>query len=78
MDGRNPTQIPIESNEFWWWADVPAEQLGCAGQKIMLTSLSELQKKDGRGVTWQVFEAEKKSRNGCSWNYNGIAEWELV
>ena len=75
VDGRKDDLVPLDSDGFWWWADIPARDLGAPGQKVSLYGLDTLNGQSARGVSKSEFLA-KKGRCGMSWV--GIAAWDLV
>jgi hypothetical protein len=75
VDGRREDLVPLDHDGFWWWADVPARELGAPGQKVSLFGLDTLDGRSARGVGKEEF-LRKKGRCGMSWV--GIAAWELV
>lgn len=74
-DGRKDDLVPLDSDGFWWWADIPARDLGAPGQTISLYGLDTLNGQSARGVSKAEF-LSKKGRCGMSWV--GIAAWDLV
>ncbi|KAF3767729.1 hypothetical protein M406DRAFT_97996 [Cryphonectria parasitica EP155] len=56
VDGRKKDQVPLDSDGFWWWCDIPARDLGSPGQKVQLYGLNVLNGKDAMGVTKQEFQ----------------------
>ncbi|TPX15016.1 uncharacterized protein E0L32_004846 [Thyridium curvatum] len=76
LDGRKEDLVPMEHDGgFWWWADIPARDLGAPGQTVSLYGLDTLDGRDARGVSKRLF-LQKKGTCGMSWV--GIAAWELV
>jgi hypothetical protein len=75
LDGRQETQIPMETDGFWWWVDVNARDLGAPGQDVSMLCLTKLGDGDGRGVTKEEF-LRSKGRVGMAWSY--VAKWELI
>ncbi len=67
LDGRKDDFVPLESDGFWWYIDIPARDLGAPGQKVQLLLLNTLGDKSGRGVTKEEF-LSKKGRSGMSWS----------
>jgi hypothetical protein len=63
------------SNEFWYWADVPAKDLGAPGQGINVFAVTSVNGKDARGMTRREYLGKKgKVRDGI-W---GVCAWDLV
>ncbi|KAI1805899.1 hypothetical protein F4811DRAFT_193143 [Daldinia bambusicola] len=77
LDGRKEDLVPLETDGFWWWVDIPARDLGAPGQSIFLYALTTLNQKDARGVTKEEYYRTKNS--GCySMNWAIFLKWELV
>ncbi|KAI0854354.1 hypothetical protein F5Y00DRAFT_5560 [Daldinia vernicosa] len=77
LDGRKEDLVPVETDGFWWWIDIPARDLGAPGQTIFLYALTTLNQKDARGVTKEEYYRTKNS--GCySMNWGVFMKWELV
>ncbi|KAI2781813.1 hypothetical protein F4815DRAFT_465822 [Daldinia loculata] len=77
LDGRKEDLVPVETDGFWWWIDIPARDLGAPGQTIFLYALTTLNQKDARGVTKEEYYRTKNS--GCySMNWGIYMKWELV
>ncbi|KAH8889668.1 hypothetical protein GQ53DRAFT_747882 [Thozetella sp. PMI_491] len=75
QNGRKDDYVPLDSDGFWWWVDIPARDLGAPGQTLSLYGLDTFEGKTGRGVSKQLF-MRKKGRVAMSWV--GVAAWELV
>jgi protein disulfide-isomerase-like protein len=75
VDGRKEDFVALESNEFWWWADIKARDLGAPGQTVSLYAVTSVNGKDVRGMTRREYLA-KKGR--CGMGFEGVAAWELV
>lgn len=73
--GRSEEFLPLDTDGYWWWIDVPACDLGTPGQKVAVYALNTLGDDPGRGVTKEEF-LRKKGKVGMSWS--GIAAWELA
>jgi hypothetical protein len=67
--------IPLDTDGFWFWVDVPARELGRPGQSISLFGLQTLGDGSARGVGKEEF-LNKKGSYAMSWI--GIAAWDLV
>ncbi|KAI5926642.1 hypothetical protein F4810DRAFT_652915 [Camillea tinctor] len=76
-DGRKEDLVPLDSDGFWWWTDVPARDLGAPGQKVFLYALTVLNNRDARGLTKEEYY-RAKSGGGYSMAWAIYAEWELV
>jgi protein disulfide-isomerase-like protein len=75
VDGRKEDFIAVESNEFWWWADIKARDLGAPGQTVSLYAVTTVNGKDVRGMTRREYLAKKGK---CGMGFEGVAAWELV
>lgn len=75
VDGRKQDYLAFEVNDFWWWLDVPARDLGAPGQKITCYAVTTINGVDGRGVTGKQY-LQKKGR--CAMAFGGVAAWDLV
>ncbi|KAG5926879.1 hypothetical protein E4U42_002846 [Claviceps africana] len=73
--GQKDDFFPMETNGYWHWGDVDAEDLGAPGQSVDILVLDTMDGGDGRGVTAQEF-LTKRGRVGMSWSC--IARWNLV
>ena len=76
VDGRKEDWVPFESNEFWWWADIPAKDLGAPGQKVGCFAVSNVEGKDARGMTRREY-LNKKGKVGMG-PFAGVCSWECV
>ncbi|OTB03777.1 hypothetical protein M426DRAFT_12279 [Hypoxylon sp. CI-4A] len=77
VDGRKEDLVPLETDGFWWWTDIPTRNLGAPGQTIFLYALTVLNNKDARGVTKEEFFRVKGS-GGYSMAWAIYGKWELV
>lgn len=75
VDGRKEDYVAFENNDFWWWADVPARDLGAPGQRVSCFAVTTVSGKDARGMTRQEY-LSKKGR--CGMGFGGICVWDLV
>jgi thiol-disulfide isomerase/thioredoxin len=75
VDGRKEDFVAFENNDFWYWADVKARDLGAPGQTISVYSVTTINGKDARGVTRREY-LSKKGRAGFS--FGAVVAWELV
>ncbi|GAW22817.1 hypothetical protein ANO14919_123610 [Xylariales sp. No.14919] len=76
-DGRKEDLVPLDTNGYWWWVDVPAKDLGTPGMKIHLFALTVLNGRDARGVTKEEYY-RTKSGGGYSMSWAIWCTWELV
>ncbi|CAJ2512385.1 Uu.00g054000.m01.CDS01 [Anthostomella pinea] len=76
-DGRKEDLVTFETDGFWWWADIPARDLGAPGQKVFLYALTTLNNRDARGVTKEEYYRVKGS-GGYSMSWAIYCQWELV
>ncbi|RFU29534.1 hypothetical protein B7463_g6800, partial [Scytalidium lignicola] len=74
VDGRKEDFVPFEKNDFYWWCDVRARDLGCRGQTVSLFAVNSVNGKDARGLDKKGY-LEKKGRAGMG--FEGIAAWEV-
>ncbi|KAL8407935.1 hypothetical protein RB594_006659 [Gaeumannomyces avenae] len=70
--GRGEEFLPLDTDGYWWWIDVPACDLGNPGQNVAVFALNTL---GDAHVTKDEF-LRNKGRIGTGWS--GIAGWELV
>ncbi|KAG9230357.1 hypothetical protein BJ875DRAFT_158490 [Amylocarpus encephaloides] len=75
LDGRKDDYVALENNEFWWWADIPAKDLGAPGQAVSCYAVTTVNGKDARGMTRREY-LNKKGK--CGMGFGGISAWELV
>jgi protein disulfide-isomerase-like protein len=75
VDGRKEDFVAFENNEFWWWADVPAKDLGAPGQGISVFAVTSVNGKDARGMSRREFLAKKGK---CGMSFGGVCAWDLV
>lgn len=74
--GKNEL-VPLDTDGFWWWVDVPARDLGAPGQEVFLYALTTLNNRDARGVTKSEY-LRALSGNGYSMAWAVFASWELI
>lgn len=77
LDGRKEDIVPLETDGFWWWIDVPARDLGAPGQTIFLYALTTLNNRDARGVTKEEYYRAKGS-GGYSMSWAIYVKYELI
>ena len=75
VDGRKDEFVAFENNHFWYWADVPAKDLGAPGQGISLFAVTTVNGKDARGMTRKEYLGQ---RGRCAMGFGGVAAWDLV
>ncbi len=75
-DGRKEDYIPFAKNDFWWYLDVKAKDLGVAGQTASVFSVNFVEGKDARGLKTEEY-VRKKGRVAMG-PFGGIAAWDLV
>lgn len=75
VGGGKEDFVAFEKNEFWYWADVKARDLGKRGQTVSAFAVTSVNGKDARGLTRREY-LEKKGRAGMG--FGGVAAWELV
>ncbi|KAI1132315.1 hypothetical protein F5Y10DRAFT_231464 [Nemania abortiva] len=77
VDGRKEDLVPLDTDGYWWWVDVPARDLGAPGMKVQLFALTVLNGRDARGVTKEAYYKTKGS-GGYSMSWAIWCTWELV
>lgn len=77
VDGRKEDLVPLDTDGYWWWVDVPARDLGAPGMKVQLFALTVLNGRDARGVTKEEYYKTKGS-GGYSMSWAIWCTWELV
>lgn len=75
VDGRKEDFVAFENNDFWWWADVPAKDLGAPGQTVTCYAVTTVNRKDSRGMTRREY-LQKKGK--CGMGFGGVSAWDLV
>jgi protein disulfide-isomerase-like protein len=75
VDGRKEDFVAFENNDFWWWADVPARDLGAPGQTVTCYAVTTVNGKDMRGMTRREY-LQKKGK--CGMGFGGVSAWDLV
>ncbi|KAI1824005.1 hypothetical protein F4861DRAFT_531243 [Xylaria intraflava] len=77
VDGRKDSMVPLDSDGYWWWADIHAKDLGAPGMSVQLFALTELNGREARGVTkaeyYKAIGSGAYSMNRAVW-----CVWELV
>ncbi|KAK4103777.1 hypothetical protein N658DRAFT_494285 [Parathielavia hyrcaniae] len=75
VDGKNKDIIPLESDGFWFYLDVKAQDLGAPGEQLLLVGIDAFDGRSGRGLTKDEFLSKKgRVGFGCC----GLVGWELV
>jgi hypothetical protein len=74
-DGKKKDFVPFDSDDFWWWLDVPARDLGTPGQTVSVYALTTINGKDGRGLTKREYLQRK---GNCATGFGGVCAWDLV
>ncbi|KAI0874461.1 hypothetical protein GGS24DRAFT_459213 [Hypoxylon argillaceum] len=77
VDGRKDDLVPLDTDGYWWWVDVPARDLGAPGTSVQLFALTVLNGRDARGVTKEVYYKTKGS-GGYSMSWAIWCTWDLV
>ncbi|GAP87394.1 putative transglutaminase-like superfamily protein [Rosellinia necatrix] len=77
VDGRNKSLVPLDTDGYWWWIDIPARDLGAPGMNVQLCALTVVNGQDARGVTKEEFNKMRETgANSLSWAI--WCSWELV
>ncbi|KAI8632127.1 hypothetical protein F5Y19DRAFT_387095 [Xylariaceae sp. FL1651] len=77
VDGRKEDLVPLDTDGYWWWVDIPARDLGAPGMKVQLFALTVLNGRDARGVSKDEYYRIKGS-GGYSMSWAIWCTWELV
>ncbi|KAF1849299.1 uncharacterized protein K460DRAFT_375964 [Cucurbitaria berberidis CBS 394.84] len=72
-DGRKPEHRPFHTDNRVWWLDVPRTELGAPGQKISVNAVTEFNKKNARGLSYETWN--NKTSYSCS--FGTLCMWEL-
>ncbi len=75
VPGKDDDYVALESNDFWWWVDIKARDLGRPGDSISCFAVESLRGRDARGLTAKEYMAVKGT---CAMKFGGVAAWELV
>jgi hypothetical protein len=75
IDGREDDFVAFDNNGTFWWADVPLEKLGVAGQTITAFVVETVQGHSGRGLSKEEYLMAKGRK---AMGFQGVAAWELV
>jgi len=75
VDGRKEDMLALETDGYWWWCDIRARDLGCAGQGISVMAVTSVDGRDARGLSKKGYES-KKGR--CGMGFGGVCAWDLV
>ena len=75
--GNRDDHVPLErsADGGLWWCDLPASELGRAGQTIGLNAVTIVDGRDARGLSPDGFRAVL-GKKSMAWG--GVAMWELV
>ena len=76
QDGRKEDYVPFEKNEFWYWVDVKAKDLGAPGQTVGVFSVNFVEGRDARGLSTQ--EYMRKKGKVAMGPFGGVCSWDLV
>ena len=75
LDGRKEDFVALENNDFWYWADVAAKDLGAPGQGISIFAVTSVNGKDARGLTRKEYLGKKGK---CGMGFGGVCAWDLL
>lgn len=73
--GEKREFIPFDHDDYWWWLDIPARDLGVPEQNIDVMAVTTINNSDARGVTKSEY-LEKKGT--CAMGFGGVCRWDLV
>ncbi|CAO2651997.1 Nn.00g002800.m01.CDS01 [Neocucurbitaria sp. VM-36] len=73
-DGRKPEHRPFNTDNHVWWLDVARTELGAPGQKISVYAVTEFNKKNARGLSYETWN----NKTAYSCNFGSLCMWELV
>ena len=77
VGGNKEEWIPMQTDGFFTWVDIPREKLGRPGQQIMMAYQQKyLDGRDGRGLT--IEEYRRTRPRWTSWGWGYVASWTLV
>lgn len=74
-EGKRAEMVPLETNGYWHWADVRAEDLGPRGDKVSLVVITKFGDQEARGLGAEEFRA-RFGRVATAWAL--LVSWELV
>lgn len=74
-DGRKKDHVPMDTDGFWWWVDIPAIDLGMPGQKLAVFAVATFCDKSARGMTKEQWLGKK---GAYSYQFSGVCAWDLV
>ncbi|KAK4888271.1 hypothetical protein LTR27_012814 [Elasticomyces elasticus] len=74
LEDKPRNHVPFETNGDVWWCDVPARNLGQAGQVVKIYAVRNFQGKDGRRLTIREYN---ESKQNCAIAWAGVAEWKV-
>ncbi|CZT09995.1 related to protein disulfide-isomerase precursor [Rhynchosporium agropyri] len=75
QDGRKEDYVPFEKNEFWYWCDVKARDLGALGQTVGIFTVNFVEGRDARGLSTE--EYMRKKGKVAMGPFGGICSWDL-
>ncbi|KAK4541022.1 hypothetical protein LTR36_008391 [Oleoguttula mirabilis] len=75
LDGTDQNNVPFESNGDVWWCDIPLQDLGRAGQKAQIYTVTSFDGRDGRGLTIQEY---RHGKGRCGMGFGGVCKWEVA
>ncbi|KAI1814330.1 hypothetical protein GGS20DRAFT_549010 [Poronia punctata] len=75
VDGRKDDLVPLDTDGYWWWVDIPARELGAPGQEIHLFALTTVDNRDARGYTKEQFY---RAKGRFAMGYAIWCVWELA
>ncbi|POS86519.1 hypothetical protein EPUL_003968 [Erysiphe pulchra] len=71
---KNDQWLPFDSNGYWWWLDVPTEDL-IAVQRIGCYTVNRVNGTKVESITKEEY-LQKKGK--CSMGFSGVCAWEVV
>ncbi|UPK96838.1 hypothetical protein LCI18_007773 [Fusarium solani-melongenae] len=74
-EGTRDEMVPLQTDGYWYWIDVNANDLGPRGKSVRLLVLTKFGDHDPKGVTGDEFRA-KIGRYAMQWEY--LVTWDLV
>ncbi|KAF4965104.1 hypothetical protein FZEAL_10802, partial [Fusarium zealandicum] len=74
-EGEKDKMVPMQTDGFWSWLDVNANDLGPRGKSVRLLVLTKFGDRDPKDVTGKEF-LSKVGRIAMGWSY--LVTWDLV